>query len=379
MFDVVVIGGNLAGATAAIKATAKGANVVLIERNKEPFFPAHCGEMLFDTEAELLNLDKIGCAKNEISNIKINISSKEHTFKLKTRRAIIFDRNFVERRLLKEAEKNGVTLMLGISMKDFKPPHEILLDNNEIIKGKIIIDASGIACQVGRRIGIDTKLKSEDIGVCIQSRVQSNFDANTVKSWFHRPYAPFGYAWLFPLNEKTANIGLGVPGGQKLDFAKLLKNYIEIMTNGEYKITSTFRACVPSAKPISRLIKDNVIITGDAARLAHPLSGGGMRNALFSGILAGIITAKYIHGEIPSLEPYQRSLQNKIIRLNKEYVFKSKSIKDEDSFLGKFGMVFSLGCFINKLFPNFFEGLFSKLSEKDNLILKSYKESPFIF
>ena len=66
MYDIVVIGGNLAGTTAAINAAEEGANVLLVERNKEPFNPAHCGEMLIDTEAELLNLDKIGCEKNEI-------------------------------------------------------------------------------------------------------------------------------------------------------------------------------------------------------------------------------------------------------------------------------------------------------------------------
>jgi digeranylgeranylglycerophospholipid reductase len=210
VFDVIVIGGNLAGTTAAINAAKEGINVALIERNKEPFFPAHCGEMLTDVETELLDLDKIGCDKNEINNIIINISSKEYFFKLRTIKIIIFNRNFFEKRLLKEARKNGVKLLLGTRMRDFRQPNEIYLDNNEIIKGKIIIDASGISCHVGKRIGINTKLKPKDIGVCIQSRVQGNFNSNTIKSWFHKPYAPFGYAWLFPLDEKTANIGLGV-------------------------------------------------------------------------------------------------------------------------------------------------------------------------
>jgi digeranylgeranylglycerophospholipid reductase len=379
MFDVVIVGGNLAGAVAAIKASSKGAKVVIIERNKQPFSPAHCGEMLFDPYSKILNLDKIGCVKNEISNIKLNISSKEHIFRFKTLKAIIFDRNFVERRLLKEAEEKGAKLMLGSNMRDFKPPHDIILDNKKIIKGKIIIDASGIACQVGRRIGIDTKLKSKDIGVCIQSRVESNFDANTIKSWFHRPYAPYGYAWLFPLNEKIANIGLGVPGGQKLEFDNLLKNYIKNITKRKYKIISTFRACVPSARPINRLIKDNVIITGDAARLAHPLSGGGIRNAIFSGTLAGIITSKYLHGEISSLEPYQSLMQNRIVRLNREYNFKCKICKDDNGYLGKFGMTVTIAYFINKLFPIFFEEVFSHLLKRDKEIFKSLKESPYIF
>ena len=377
MYDVVVVGGNLAGTTAAINAAKEGTNVALIERNKKPFFPAHCGEMLTDVETRLLELDRIGCDKNKINKIIINISSKEYNFKLRTIKIIIFNRNFLEKRLLREAEKNGVKLIIGTRMRDYKPPNEIYLDNNEIIKGKIIIDSSGITCHVGKRIGIDTKLKPGDIGVCIQSRVQGNFDSNKIKSWFHKPYAPFGYAWIFPLDDKTANIGLGVAGGQKLDLSKLLNKYITDEIKGKYKITHTFRSCVPSAPPMSKLIKDNVIITGDAARLAHSLSGGGIRNALFSGSLAGITAAKYVKGEISSLEPYQDFMNTKISRLQKEYNFKNKAFKNENSLLTKFGSAISIACSINKLFPNVFEVLYKKFSENDKLILESYKGSTF--
>lgn len=379
MFDVVVVGGNLAGASAAIKAAEKGVSVALVERNKKPFFPAHCGEGIADITAELLNLDKIGCPKNEITNIVINVSSKKYTLKLKNHKMIVFDRNFVENKLLKEAEKKGVEVILGVSMIDYTPPHEIILDNKNILKGRVIIDASGIACQVGRRIGIDTRLRSEDIGVCIQSRVKSNFDADTMKFWHHKPYAPFGYAWLFPLNEKIANIGLGIAGGQKLDLSNLLKNYIDDMTSGKYEITSTFRACIPLASPLSRLIKNNVMIVGDAARLIHQTSGVGIVNALFSGCLAGIIAAKYIHGEIPSLELYQDSMQSKITRLRKIYISKCKVYKNEDMLLRKYGRAYSLLNFFNKFFPNLVERNISKRLEQDRHILESYNESPFLF
>jgi len=377
VYDVVVVGGNLAGTTAAINAAKEGISVALIERNKEPFFPAHCGEMLTDVETELLDLDKIGCKKNEINNIVINILSKEYTFKLRTIKIIIFNRNFLEKRLLKEAERNDVKLIIGTRMRDFKPPNQIYLDNSEMLKGKIIIDASGISCHVGKRIGIDSKLKPGDIGVCIQSRVQGNFDSNKIKSWFHKPYAPFGYAWLFPLDEKTANVGLGVAGGQKLNLAKLLNKYIIDETKGNYKIIDTFRSCVPSAPPISTLIKDKVIITGDAARLAHSLSGGGIRNAVFSGSLAGITAAKYVKGEISSLEPYHDYMKTKILRLEKEYNFKNKGFKNENSLIKNFGSAITIACFLNKIFPNVLEVLYKKFSENDKLILESYKGSSF--
>jgi len=336
MFDVIVVGGNLAGATAAIKASNKGLKVALIEKNKQPFDPAHCGEMLFDIEAEALNLKKIGCQKNEINKLIINISPKNYIFRFKKNRIIIFDRNFVEKKLLEITEKNGTYLFLGVKMIDYKQPDEIILENKEIIKGKVIIDATGILCQIGKKIGLKTKLDKRDIGVCIQARVKSDLDADTINIWFHKPYAPFGYAYLFPFNKNMANIGLGIPGGQKFDYNKTLIDYVKKVTNNNYEIISSFISYVPLAPPINQLVNNNILITGDAARLAHPISGGGIKNAIFSGSLAGIISAKYIQGEISSLKPYQDLLQKKISKLKNEYNFRRQAIKNDDSYLTKF-------------------------------------------
>jgi digeranylgeranylglycerophospholipid reductase len=375
MYDVIVVGGNLSGTAAAIKASEKGLKVALVEKNKEPFNPAHCGEMLFDIESKPLNLDKIGCQKNQINKIIMKIPPKSYIFKFKKHKIIIFNRNFVEKKLLEKTGKNGTDLFLGVKMIDYKQPNEIVLENNEIIKGKVIIDASGILCQVGKKIGINTKIDKRDIGVCIQGRVKSDFDAETINIWFHKPYAPFGYAYLFPLNNNIANIGLGIPGGQKFDYNKTLLEYVKKVTNNNYEITSSFISYVPLAKPIRELVKDNVIITGDAARLTHPISGGGIKNAIFSGSLAGIISSKYILGEIASLKPYHDLLQKKISRLTNEYNLKRKAIKNDDSYLIKFRLMIFIAYFINRFFPNLFDKSLSNLSKHEKLVLKSLKDS----
>jgi digeranylgeranylglycerophospholipid reductase len=372
VYDVIVIGGNLAGSSAAISASGKRVNVALVERNKEPFNPAHCGEAMAEVTTKIYGLDKIDFTKNRLSNLLLNVESKEYLIKIQRFRIIIFDRNRVENGLLKRAEKQGVELFLGSNTRDYKPPNEIVLDNNKIIKGKVIIDASGISCQVGRRMGMDTKLRKKDIGVCIQSRVKGDFIANTAKAWFHKPYAPLGYAYVFPLNEKLANIGLGVFGGRKLDLRKLLKNYIKDMTRGNYEIISTFRACVPLAPPMSRIVKDNVMITGDAARLANPILGNGIRNALFSGSLAGLIAAKYARREITSLAPYQESMESRISSKEKFYARKRK-MESEKKFVKTYNFTFSVISIINKLIPNLIQGAIVKNYEKDKEILELYK------
>ena len=370
MYEVVVVGGNLSGTFAAINAVNPKVNVALVERHKEPFIPAHCGEAIADVTADFLNLDKIGCPKNEITKIVVNIASpKQYHFKLTGNKIYIIDRTYLERELLKIAENKGVKLFLGVRMLKFNPPNEIILSNNKKITGKVIIDASGIKCIVSKYIGLDTKLKPQEIGVCIQSRVKSNFDAHTIYLWFNDPYAPLGYAWLFPINEKEANIGLGVRGGQNLDLKKSLDEYITFMTNGSYKITSTFRACEPMAQPLNSLVKNNVMFVGDAARVVDPASGAGIHNAAFSGSLAGSIAAKYVQKEITSLKVYEEAMKNKTNRIQKTYN-KISQLNTVIKYTKEFKKTFLILNVFNKLIPNFFQGQVVKTLKKDKKILK---------
>jgi len=374
VFDVVVVGGNLAGVSAAINAASKGVNVALIERNPIPLSPAHCGEIVTDICENLLLLDEIGCQKNIFKKMIVNVASpKEYIFHIKKNHLISFDRNYTEKALLKKAEKIGVKVFLGTNMRGFKPPYEVVVDNNKIIKGKIIIDSSGIACQVGRRIGLKTKLKKEDIGVCIQSRVQGNFNSDTIKFWFHKPYAPFGYAWVIPKDKKTANIGIGIRGGQKQDMEKLLKEYINDISEGTIKVASTFRDCVPIAPPLHPLFKDNVMITGDAARLVDAIGAAGIKQAILSGSLAGRVAANYIHGEISSLEIYQDLMSIMTKRILKLYKRSNYIYETEERLIKRYQRGFKLLYFANRIAPNFLQNRFVKFLEKETEVLKSYK------
>jgi len=371
MFDVIVIGGNLAGTSSAINASSRGLNVALIEKNKEPLMPAHCGEAIHTDILEYFDLNTLNYMKNPITEIVINVGlKKKYAIKLKNPLQMIIDRNYIENEMLKRAEKQGARLVLGKRVMDYKSPNDIILEDKTVIQGKIIVDSSGIACQVGKWIGLATKLKPEDVGVGIQSRIEGDFEKDSMKLWFHKPYGPMGYAWIFPFSNKLANVGIGIMGGQKIDIKNLLDKYIKNEIAGDYKILSTIRACVPITAPLQRVYKENVMITGDAARLTNSLTAGGIRYALISGSLSGIIAAKYIHREIDSLELYQLKLSKKIKELTKIYNKKRKMEKEKHLIKG-YSRLFSLFYNLNRIAPNFSQDYLFSSIKKDWDILES--------
>jgi digeranylgeranylglycerophospholipid reductase len=355
MFDIVVVGGNLSGAIATIKASEMGAEVAIVERNSEPFNPAHCAEAIPDVTAEFLNLDRMDCHMNEIKKFEVEIESKKYTFKI-YHKGFVVDRNCIERKLLEIAGKKA-ELIIGNGMVDFEPPNRIYLKNGDIIEGKVIIDASGIGCVIGRRIGMDTKLKAQDVGICIQSRVSSNFDSRVIKMKFHLPFAPFGYSWIFPHSDELANIGIGMIGGQRVNLQKLLDEYISFSTDGKYEVISTFKSCVPLARPMEKVVKNNVMIVGDAARLAMPLLGGGIGNAVFSGNLAGRIAAEYIEGK-SRLEKYQDEMMEKIQMLTRNYNYKIKMMVNEEKFIKTLKKNVRIAHLVHSIFPRLTEDKF---------------------
>ena len=365
MYDIIIVGGNLSGTTAAINAANRGIKVALIERHKKPFYPPHCGEAIADVTANFLEIDKRKCPKNIIKEVKINVSTlNNYTINLSENKIFIIDRNYLENDLLNESKKKNVDLFLGRRMIKFNRPNEIILDNNERLNGKIIIDASGISCIIGKQIGINSKLKSRDVGVCIQSRIQSKINSDQMYMWWGEPYAPFGYAWLFPINDNLANIGLGITGDLRLDLNHLLQKYIKNMIKNKYKIIHTFRACEPMYKPLENIVYDNIMFVGDSARLIDSISGAGIQNAVVSGTIAGLTAAGYIKGELKSLNIYQKLMQNRINKINRTYKKKCK-INTINKYHKTINRLFSTVNIINKIIPNFYQGKIAKMLEKD--------------
>src|SRR5436309_1990424 len=93
------------------------------------------------------------------------------------------------------------------------------------IEAKCVVAADGYESQVGRWAGFKTLLKAGDITGTLQYRltnISEGHDFPDYCEFWLGTCAPAGYIWVFPKDESTANVGIGV----SLD---RLKNRVDII------------------------------------------------------------------------------------------------------------------------------------------------------
>lgn len=158
------------------------------------------------------------------------------------------------------------------------------------IRANVVIAADGIESQFSRWCGIDTSIKPEDILSCAQYLL-TDININPVMNIFYygNSIAPGGYLWIFPKGERTANVGVGILGSKskKNHQAKDFLDHFISQRFPKGKAIEFIAGGVPVSRPLPTTVSDGLIIVGDAARIVDPFAGGGLQNAMYTGMLAG--------------------------------------------------------------------------------------------
>ena len=75
---------------------------------------------------------------------------------------------------------------------------------------------------------------------------------------------------------------------------------------------------VPSAKPLDKIVMNGVMLVGDAAHQANPITGGGIVNAMKAGRIAGEVAAEaIIKGNMKLLKKYAEKWDKSVGKINK--------------------------------------------------------------
>jgi len=306
--DVLVVGGGPGGSLAARYAAEAGADVLMIEKRPEIGAPLRCAEGISRAW-----LDEVGIAVDRkwvaktVDGAKL-VSPSGKTFYVDEKMAgnevgIVLERHLFDKAMAASAARAGAEIMLktsatgvvkegekvvGVTASSFGEPMSI--------DAKCVIAADGYESQVARWAGMDTKLKMNDITTCFQYRL-TGIDIEHMYCEFHiGTAAPGGYVWLFPKDEDTANVGLGILAS-KLNDPGEVKGYLDsfIKKNERFakgQPVEAIAGAVSVSPPLDETTMDGMMLVGDAARLIDPITGGGIAHACLSGMYAGKVAAK---------------------------------------------------------------------------------------
>lgn len=297
-YDVVVVGAGPAGASAAEAAGKQGVKVLLIDRRLNPGSPVQCAEYVPNIVKKYVQLvpgavvQKIDTLKTFINNELISVISGP---------GYMLDRSVFDVSLINNAVRAGA--VFGPAARAIaKTDHGLIVNRGKTdidIKCKIIIGADGPKSTVGNWMNSENK----KFMVALQYRIALSKYQTSTDIYFSPEYHG-GYAWVFPKAD-YANVGVGVYSKYKDKLQPLAKDFISRMVArgglaNAHSIGST-GGLIPVGGPLAVTWKDNMLLAGDAAGQTHPVTGGGIMNAMVAGKIAGETASKAITNDNLSL------------------------------------------------------------------------------
>ena len=305
MYDVVVVGAGPAGSMAAKTAAEEGLEVLLVEKRQEIGVPVRCAEGIskdsierfFEVDKRWIAAEVIGAKIYSPDGTEIVMSEEMAGNEV----GYVLERKIFDRHIARLAAKAGAEVYVKTTAISFEREGKKLrikmrrLGEEWEVETKILIGADGVESRIGREAGIIKTLKLDEVESCAQYLMTGlDIDENYTYFYLGREIAPGGYAWIFPKGDGSANVGIGVmPKFAQKPAKYYLDAFIErIGLEGE--IVEFVAGAVPVYGEIETAVTDNIMLAGDAAYHADPITGGGIANALAAGYYAGKVASEAV-------------------------------------------------------------------------------------
>ncbi len=313
--DVAIAGGGPAGAAAALALVRPGARVIVVD---EAVFPRDkiCGDLL-GTEA-IATLRAMGCAETfsggtalagavlygprgaGVGDIRVR-----HERIPSTGAARVVPRRVFDARLLDRACEAGATLVrarvLGVA-RSARGSIAGLRTTVGDIAARVTIGADGWRSVVGRALG-NGPIPEDRRAVAVRAyaRDVAGLD-DRMHFWVQE--RDDGYAWIFPLGDGRANVGLGFLRREShADPLAAFERFCASPGSPAHRFLANATFEAPAAWPIplgwrgGALAAPGALLAGDAAGLASPLSGSGIHHGLRSGLGAAHAALRMLDGD----------------------------------------------------------------------------------
>lgn len=301
-YDIVIIGAGPAGSSAAQAAAQRGAKVLLIDRKQRIGVPVQCAELVPQWISRYAHFSS-KCILQTIETMVTHLPDRT-SYEMKGP-GYMLDRSLFDKELVTSAISSGAQISVETKVTGLSP-EELIIEKGpkrETIKSKVIIGADGVHSSIVQWMG----LPSSKTIVALQYEVVIDKPRNHVDIFFHKDYEG-GYAWFFSKG-KTANAGIGVIPSKASLLPTLLDHFlshlIDLKRIPKIDILGKTGGSIPCEAP-RQTVFGNILLAGDAAGHAHPITGAGIFNAIVGGEIAGRIAAEAItKGDLLYLENFE--------------------------------------------------------------------------
>lgn len=285
--DVVVLGLGPAGASAAAEAARRGCTVVALDRKREAGVPVQCAEFV----PALIDADLAGVVRQRIEAMATFVEDDAPDLKADFPGRML-DRAAFDASLVEAARRAGAEVRFSAFVKRVAADGTVELADGSAVRGEVLVGADGPRSRAGKAIGrVNTELvETRQITVGLRA-------PHSATDIFLSADIPGGYGWLFPKGE-VANLGAGVSPTFKARLKSIVARlHASLVREGRVdgEISGYTGGAIPVGgmlKPWSRLGQTLVLLAGDAAGLANPVTGAGIAAAVHSGRLAGAAAAE---------------------------------------------------------------------------------------
>ena len=304
-YDVLVIGGGPAGALAGKTAAEKGLSALIVEKRPAIGAPVRCAEGIgkealhefIDPDPRWISAEMTGASIVAPDGFVMKLGSEMAGSKV----GYVLDRKIFDRELVWKATEAGCDVMVKSRaaapiLEDgvVKGAKIAYAGKTTDVRADVVIAADGVESKFSRWCGIDTTVPVREIMSSVQY-VMTDIDIDEHSTIFYlgNDVAPEGYLWIFPKGKRSANVGIGI-SGKKSGKGHRAKDYLDRFVKKTFPDGKTIEYIpggVSVCRPLDCTVADGLIITGDAARVVDPLTGGGIYNAMYTGRLAAEVAA----------------------------------------------------------------------------------------
>ncbi|MBD3341176.1 MAG: geranylgeranyl reductase family protein, partial [Candidatus Lokiarchaeota archaeon] len=301
-FDVIISGAGPSGSRCAKILAEQGYKVALLEKNvnwRKPCGGAVSARIMSKYYPQLNETDPH--ILNGAIMFSADYNKLEYNWEKEATDSIVVDRLEFDNYIRNIAVENGAELFDQNISFDFVMKDERIVgiktktpSGIKQYKGKIIIIADGMSSKLAVKSKLRDRWNIKDLGLAKCSILEGNNRLHKNKMYLYfRPYK--GYGWIFPLSKTKFNIGCGTFAEDNL---KYNLNYIFEEFKNDQHIRqffpeSNYKEIWTGSYPLSAigvldksLVKDNVMIVGDAAGFVSPISGEGIHPSIVSGEIA---------------------------------------------------------------------------------------------